>query len=157
MRQQTVAMMNLSALATATAMATAMAMAVTTAPAPAAAPDAKPPIEPGLWSYSANTILTGGKGGQQCVKPEQVDEFLSGPRNRHYRCTYPSRSIGEGKMAFQGECVDKHDRHHYHISVHGQYQPEAFNLSGTVSGDFYGIPIVVPMSIQAKRVSATCP
>ncbi len=113
-------------------------------------------IEPGQWAYSASTLITGARTGEQCVKPDQIDEFLTGPRNRHYRCVYPNRSIGGGDIAFSGDCLDKGDRNRYHLEVHGHYQPEAFELQGVVRGTFLGVPVSVPLSIKAHRLAAQC-
>ena len=113
-------------------------------------------IEPGLWSYRARTFITGDRRGEQCVKADQVDDFLTGPRNRHYRCVYPSRSIGAGNITFAGDCLDKGDRNRYHLEVHGHYRQEAFELDGVVKGTFFGLSISVPMSIKAHRLSADC-
>lgn len=123
----------------------------------AAAASAASPIEPGLWSYSASTLLTGAKGGEQCVRADQVEDFLTGPHNRHYHCVYPSRSVGDGVVSFAGDCLDKGERNRYHVEARGHYKPESFELQGSVNGVFLGIPIKVPVSIKANRVAATCP
>jgi len=118
--------------------------------------DEATPIEPGLWAYTANTFVIGVKSGRQCVKREQVEEFLTGPRNRHYRCTYPDRSIGGGRISFSGDCLDKGDRHRYHLVVRGNYRPESFDLEGSVAGPILGLSLTLPLSIHAHRIAATC-
>jgi len=114
------------------------------------------PIEPGYWSYQASTFITGGKSGDQCVRPDKIDEFLSGPHNRHYRCTYPVREVADGAATFIGECVSK-GGNRYRISLKGRYELTAFELAGHVTGTFVGLPISVPIEIKAHRVSAECP
>lgn len=113
-------------------------------------------IEPGYWSYKASTLITGAKSGDQCVRPDKIDDFLAGPHNRHYRCTYPVREVGEGAATFIGECVSKGgDR--YRIDLRGHYDATAFELSGHVAGTFVGLPISLPIDIKARRVAAECP
>jgi hypothetical protein len=113
-------------------------------------------IEPGFWSYQASTLITGAKSGDQCVRPDKIDEFLSGPHNRHYRCTYPTREVADGAATFIGECVSKGGSR-YRIALKGHYGPTAFDLSGHVSGDIVGLQISLPIEIKARRVSADCP
>jgi hypothetical protein len=122
-------------------------------PATAFAEDA---IRPGYWDYTTSTIIPGGSEGKQCVRPEQIDEFMSGPHNRHYRCTYPSKHVGGGQAAFDGECVSKHD-HHYKISVAGTYSQTRFTLKGHVQGEIMGLPLSAPIAIDAKWIGPDCP
>jgi Protein of unknown function (DUF3617) len=113
-------------------------------------------IDPGYWSYHASTLLTGGKNGSQCVPPEKIDEFISGPHNRHYRCTYPVRVLKDGDATFVGECVDK-GKNRFVIDLKGHYKPEAFDLKGKVSGRIFGVAISVPVSIEARKLASDCP
>jgi hypothetical protein len=113
-------------------------------------------IEPGYWSYEASTLVTGAKSGDQCVRPDQIDDFLSGPHNRHYRCTYPMREVADGSATFVGECVSKGGSR-YRITLKGHYEATAFELSGHVAGTFIGLPISLPVEIKAHRVAADCP
>jgi hypothetical protein len=114
-------------------------------------------VSPGYWSYTASTILPGASTGNQCVRPDQIDEFMSGPHNRHYRCTYPSRSVGSGRASFEGVCVSKHGNS-YNLKVSGHYSQTTFNLKGHISGIvILGLPISAPISIEAKWLGPTCP
>ncbi len=122
----------------------------------AAHAEAEHSIEPGYWSYRASTMLTGDKDGQQCVPPDKIDEFLSGPHNRHYKCTYPVRVVKNGEAAFEGECVSKHDNR-YRISLKGHYALQSFDLHGRVEGHLLGVAISVPISIAARRIGPDCP
>jgi hypothetical protein len=124
-------------------------------PARAEGPD-EGVIRPGLWSFEASTLLTGGRTGQQCVREDQIAEFLTGPKNRHYRCEYPKRVIGHGEALISGECVDKGARHRYTIHLRGRYTAESFSFSGSIHGTFFGIPIVVPAAITAHRLRSDC-
>jgi len=115
-------------------------------------------IEPGYWSYHASTLVLGVKDGDQCVKPDKIDEFLSGPHNHHYTCTYPVRVLRNGEATFEGECVSKkHEDSRYRISLKGHYAPHAFDLHGRVESHLLGVPLSVPVSIEAHRLGAECP
>ncbi len=113
-------------------------------------------IEPGYWTYKASTLLTGAKNGAQCVRPDNIDAFLSGPHNRHYRCSYPTRDFSGGEATLIGECVGKHGDH-YRLSLKGHYEPTAFELDGKVTGVFLGLSISLPIAITASRLSTDCP
>jgi hypothetical protein len=114
-------------------------------------------ILPGYWTYTASTILPGASVGNQCVRPDQIDEFMSGPHNRHYKCTYPSKSVGDGKAAFDGTCVGKHGDS-YRLKVKGTYSLTTFNLKGHIDGiKLLGLPISAPIAIDAKRLAPECP
>ena len=132
------------------------ALAVLTGAVWSADARAAPTIMPGYWSYEVSTLITGAKSGDQCVRPDKIDEFLSGPHNRHYRCTYPVREVADGAATFIGECVSK-GGNRYRITLKGRYGPTAFELSGHVAGTIVGLPISVPIEIKAHRVSADCP
>ena len=114
-------------------------------------------IRPGYWDYVTSTILPGGSDGKQCVKPEQIDDFMSGPHNKHYHCTYPKKFVGDGRASFDGVCVSKHGKS-YNLKVAGTYSPTSFKLKGQVSGIMvFGMPITAPISIDAKWIGADCP
>jgi len=132
-----------------------IAAALLVLPAAAAAQDSHA-VRPGYWDYTTSTIIPGSSDGKQCVKPEQIDEFMSGPHNHHYKCTYPKKHVGDGVASFEGECVSKHDQH-YKISVAGAYDPTHFNLKGHIQGAMLGIPISSPIAIDARWIGPDCP
>jgi hypothetical protein len=124
--------------------------------APAALAQEDHAVRPGYWDYTTSTILPGSSDGKRCVRPDQIEEFMSGPHNRHYRCTYPISRVGDGRALFDGECVNKHDEH-YKISVAGTYAPTHFNLKGHIQGKLLGLPLSSPISIDARWLGAECP
>jgi hypothetical protein len=114
-------------------------------------------IRPGYWSYHTTTILPGGSTGNQCVRPDQIDEFISGPHNRHYKCTYPKRTVADGHAFFDGVCVSKHGQS-YNLTVSGSYSPTSFTLKGHISGIMVlGLPLTAPIAIDATWLGPECP
>ncbi len=110
-------------------------------------------ILPGWWEYTSNVL--GGlqsKTDRWCVKPEEVDRIVAGPSNRHYRCTYPVREVGGGRIRLEGVCISKHGRE-VPVTASGAYTPTSFKLSGTARP--FGVP--VPASIRAHRLAEACP
>ena len=127
--------------------------AVGAAPARAASEHA---VLPGWWEYTASTALSAPKTDRRCVKPSEIDSFVAGPSNRHYRCTYPVSELSGGKARFEGVCVSKHGSR-YPVRWEGDYAPEHFELHGTASPSLAGLSIPVSATIEARRLSATCP
>ena len=123
--------------------------------APAAAHEAKT-VLPGWWEYTAATAVSSPSTDHRCVKPDEIDKFMSGPSNGHYHCTYPTRQVGAGRARFVGVCVSKHGSK-YPVEWSGTYAPERFDLHGTVRPNLAGLSIPVSATISAHRLSATCP
>ena len=121
----------------------------------ALASPAATPILPGYWSWQAKALLGlyPAGDGRRCLKAEEISEFLAFPGNRHYKCTYPTKEIANGKVAMQGACVDKKGRR-APIRAKGTYTPDSFRLNINLTTT-NGIPLSGVMS--AQRVSATCP
>jgi len=90
------------------------------------------------------------------VRPEQVEEFLSGPNNRHYHCTYRNRRVANGHVNLSGTCVDKKNRR-LDASVQGTYTPTEFHLTGSFRYHLLGIPIPGTATLDARRVGGVCP
>jgi hypothetical protein len=121
----------------------------------AAATAAETPILPGLWKYSARVLfgVAEVEGGRRCIQASEIERFIAFPGNRHYKCTYPVKTIGGGRVAMQGECVDKKGRR-APIRAQGTYTPESFRLNINLRTT-NGIPLSGVMN--AQRVSAVCP
>jgi hypothetical protein len=125
--------------------------------APAAAATA-PPIETGHWE-STNRIVSPirqTKTENRCIRPADVDKFMAGPSNRHYKCTYPTNVISNGTITLKGTCVSKKGQK---VPVVGQgtYTPTSFNLTADVVVEFLGIDVAVRASTEAHKIAESCP
>ena len=115
-------------------------------------------ILPGYWESTSrvSVLISDTSKKHTCVRPEQVEEFLSGPNNRHYRCTYHTRRVANGRVDLSGTCVDKKNRR-LDASVQGTYTPTEFHLTGSFRYHLLGIPIPGTAALDARRLGATCP
>lgn len=113
-------------------------------------------VLPGLWEYTSSTAVSAAKTDRRCVRPDQIEAFVSGPSNSHYRCTYPVKELGGGRARFEGVCVSKHGAR-YPVRWDGTYTSESFDLHGTVRPNLGGLEIPVSATISARRVAADCP
>ena len=125
-----------------------------------AAPSAvgAPAIQPGYWE-STNRLLSPIKQTsteKRCITPADVDKFMSGPSNRHYTCTYPTKVIAGGKILLKGRCVSKKGRE-VRIQGSGVYTPTSFTLTAQVATEFLGLDIAGKASTEARRIADDCP
>ena len=123
---------------------------------PAAA--AAPPIETGYWE-STNRIVSPirqTKTEKRCITPADVDKFMDGPSNRHYKCTYPTNVIANGKITLKGTCVSKKGQK-VPIVGQGTYTPTSFNLVADVIVEFLGLDVAVRASTDAHKLADACP
>ena len=115
-------------------------------------------IRPGYWE-STNEILSPistTSVERRCITPADVEKFLQGPSNRHYACTYPIRSIRNGRIKLDGTCVDKKGRQ-LKVSGEGEYGPTAFTLDATFATEIIGIPVTGRARTDARRIGDDCP
>jgi hypothetical protein len=124
------------------------------APAQAAAPT----IQPGYWE-STNRLLSPikqTKTEKRCITPADVEKFMSGPSNRHYACTYPTKVFASGQIRLKGTCVSKKGRK---VAVQGQgsYTPTSFTLTADIATEFLGLDISGRASTEARRIADACP
>jgi hypothetical protein len=125
-----------------------------------AAPAAAAPttILPGYWE-STNRLLSPvkqSKTEKRCITPAEVEKFLSGPSNRHYTCTYPTKSFTNGQIRLKGTCVSKKGRK-VAVQGAGSYTPTSFNLTAEIATEFLGLDVAGKASTEARRIADTCP
>jgi hypothetical protein len=115
-------------------------------------------ILPGYWEHtsSASLVFTTRKTEFRCIRPQDVQKFFNGPSNRLYKCTYPTRVVGNGRARFEGTCISKNGRH-VEITAAGTYTPTSFDLSGQLKTKLAGVPIAPTGKISARRIGDTCP
>ena len=126
--------------------------------APAAAPQAQTaapaqPVLPGYWEYTTSAL--GSRDTEQkCVRPSEINRFFGGLSTNRWKCTYPTRQVGDGRARFEGTCQDKKGRR-VSVRLNGTYQTESFHFNGGAQL-MRGTPYI-PASITARRLSAQCP
>lgn len=126
--------------------------------APAAAASAAPTIQPGYWE-STNRLLSPirqTKTEKRCITPADVEKFMSGPSNRHYACTYPTKVFAGGKIRLKGSCVSKKGRK-VAVEGAGSYTPTSFDLTAEIATEFLGLDIAGKASTEARRIADVCP
>src|SRR5450432_3061474 len=92
----------------------------------AGAARAQDSILPGYWETTDRSPV-GTKVERRCILPRDIAKVMRGPSNHIYACTYPQESIGNGKISFKGECVDKKGRG-YPLWGHGVYTHTTLQL-----------------------------
>lgn len=119
---------------------------------------AAPTIQPGYWE-STNRLLSPirqTKTEKRCITPADVEKFMSGPSNRHYACTYPTKIFAGGKIRLKGSCVSKKGRKVL-VQGAGSYTPTSFDLTAEIATEFLGLDIAGKASTEARRIADVCP
>jgi hypothetical protein len=132
-----------------------LALALVALAGPAAAADS---ILPGYWE-STNRMLSPIRTTdveKRCLTKADVEKFMMGPSNRHYTCTYPTKSFAGGKILLKGTCVSKKGRQ-VAVSGEGAFTATSFNLTANIATTFAGIPISGRASTEARRIGDVCP
>ena len=125
--------------------------------APASAPQAQSAAQsavlPGYWEYTTSAV--GQRDTlQRCVRPSEINRFFGGLSTNKWRCTYPTRVVGNGNARFEGTCQDRKGRR-IAVRLNGTYTETSFSFRGgaqIVRGTPY-----IPASITARRISAQYP
>lgn len=134
---------------------TPLALTLVALASPAAAANS---ILPGYWE-STNRVLSPIRTTdveKRCLTEADVEKFMMGPSNRHYTCTYPTRSFAGGKILLKGTCVSKKGRQ-VAVSGEGAFTETNFKLTANIATTFAGIPVSGRASTEARRISGTCP
>ena len=118
-------------------------------------------IQPGYWEVKNRLSAVGGIVGKtetekRCISPAEVQKFLMGPSNRHYKCEYPTRVFQNGKITLKGHCASKKGRQ-VQIVASGVYSPTSFRLTADVDTNYAGIPLGGRATTEARRLGDTCP
>ena len=113
---------------------------------------------PGYWELSNTTtmVLSAKTAERKCFTAADILKVLEGPSNRHYQCTYPTRSVGNGHIQLAGTCVTKHGQV-AEITAEGAYGPTAFRLHAKLRTRIGGVLLTGAASTQARRLGDTCP
>jgi len=115
-------------------------------------------IQPGYWE-STNRLLSPIRQTsteKRCITPADVEKFMSGPSNRHYACTYPTKVFANGQITLKGACVSKKGRK-VAVQGAGSYTPTSFNLTAEIATEFLGLDITGKASTEARRIADECP
>ena len=113
-------------------------------------------INPGYWDVTYHYLGFLNKTEKWCIRPKDIDKFLSGPCNHIYHCTYPYHSLGDGKMAFKGD-IAGHDEL-YHCAGGGTYSATTLHMSVTCHGHWHIVPVPnATASTDATFIGDTCP
>ena len=113
-------------------------------------------VLPGYW-HSVNRssfLVSKTTEDRKCLTAAEVNAFMTNLSNRHYKCDYPTRTVGGGHLKLRGKCVDKHGTS-VDVDAVGEYGPDWFKIEAKWSLD--GLPIGGTAATEAHRVSATCP
>jgi len=106
-----------------------------------------PTILTGQWTYNTTLGFLPLGSDSHCLKKEDVDNFDRGICLKHYKCTYDTAVVRDGKVDLKGTWTEKNG-HVIPVTAKGSYTPDSFQI--TVNGQG------MSASINATRTSDTC-
>lgn len=115
-------------------------------------------IQPGYWDVTnkVSAVISQTKKEKRCITPSEVQKFMMGPSNRHYKCDYPTRMFSNGKITLKGKCATKNG-HTALVEATGSFSPTTFKLVADIDTTWSGVPISGRATTEARRISDTCP
>jgi hypothetical protein len=134
------------------------ALALTLAAGLIAAPGFAQPVKlinPGYWNVTYHYLGIINKTERWCIRPKDIEKFLSGPCNHIYHCSYPYHSIGDGKVAFKGDIRGRDELYHCHGG--GDYAPTTMHMEASCSGHWHIMPVAGFASTDASFIADECP
>lgn len=107
----------------------------------------------GQWEYNTRIGPIPIDSDRHCLTQKDVENFNRGICLKRYTCDYDTRVVQGGKIALKGTWTDKKGRV-APVTANGSYTPESFTIAAN-GKTVDGIPMAI--TLNAKRVSATCP
>jgi hypothetical protein len=125
------------------------------APAVRAAPET---IRPGYWEAHERVLspIHEDKTERRCIAAKDVARFMTCYINHHYSCQCTDQSYADGKIRYQGVCVDAKGRQ-VQIQGQGAYTPDTLHLEAEVTFSLAGLPIIGRAATDAHRIADQCP
>lgn len=120
---------------------------------------AAPGVRPGFWETTSRVLspVHTVDTERRCVTQEQVRKFMSCYINHHYDCACSEDVVGDGKVMFKGQCVERKNGSKVNVVGVGTYTDESLSMSANALFKIFGIPMAAKATMEAKRLSETCP
>jgi hypothetical protein len=80
---------------------------------------------------------------------------MQGPQNHIYKCTYPTREIGGGRIKLAGTCASR-DRS-FPITGEGEFTADTMRVDAYLTLKLAGLPIGAHARTTARRLGDACP
>jgi hypothetical protein len=116
-------------------------------------------VLPGYWEgddHWSITIASKREVTKKCLTAQQVEEWLTRPTPKHYKCVYSEQQVADGHVSLRGQCRDKKGQG-ADLAIKGTYAPEEFHLRADLQIILIGVPIPGHAVIDAHRLSPDCP
>jgi len=112
-------------------------------------------VEPGYWETTSR-VMGVPRTERRCIRADQVAQFMQGPHNHNYVCTYPVRVVTNGAIRLEGSCKSHHSAP-VPVSGHGTFTATTFHMEARVVTHVAGVDIPVHATTDARRISDDCP
>ncbi len=116
-------------------------------------------VKPGYWETTSRVLspIHSTDTERRCVTRDQVRRFMSCYINHHYDCTCAEDVVGDGRLTFKGQCVERKNGSIVGVTGVGSYTDTTLSMSADATFKLLGIPVTGKATIEARRLSDTCP
>jgi hypothetical protein len=116
-------------------------------------------IKPGYWEMTNKLLspIKQTKVEKRCITPAEVTKFMSGPSNKLYVCTYPTRTFANGTITLKGSCVSKKSGRKVALDGWGVYTPDTMTVTASIETELYGLNLAGKAQTDARRIGDVCP
>ncbi len=116
-------------------------------------------VKPGYWETTSRVLspIHSTDTERRCVTQDQVRKFMSCYINHHYDCTCAEDVVGDGRLTFKGQCVEHKNGSIVGVTGVGTYTDTTLSMSADATFKLLGIPVTGKATIEARRLSDTCP
>jgi hypothetical protein len=116
-------------------------------------------VKPGYWETTSRVLspMHSTDTEQRCVTQDQVRKFMSCYINHHYDCVCAEDVVGGGHVSFKGQCVERKNGSKVGVTGVGTYTDTTLSMSADATFKMLGLPVAAKATIDARRLSDTCP
>lgn len=116
-------------------------------------------VKPGYWETTSKVLspIHTTSTERRCVTQDQVRKFMSCYINHHYDCTCAEDVVGDGRLTFKGQCIERKSGSPVGVSGSGTYTDTTFSMAADATFRLLGIPMAGKATIDARRLADTCP
>lgn len=116
-------------------------------------------VKPGYWETTSRVLspMHSIDTERRCVSQDQVRKFMSCYINHHYDCVCSEDVVGDGHVAFKGQCTERKNGSKVGIAGAGTYTDTKLSMSADATFKLLGIPVSGKATIEATRLADTCP
>ena len=115
-------------------------------------------ISPGYWETTSKVTspFPTHKTERRCIRPADVAKFMEGQINHIYKCTYPKKVVGDGRIQLAGSCKTR-DGDPVPIEGSGSFTSDSMHVEARIVPKIGGLTVPIHAQTDARRLGDDCP